>query len=349
MSENDHPTNSRKVGVVYLEPPYFELPLLIRDSFYERGWDWVTKVRRMVRRKLRGIEYLFNGEETETEDEDDSMRVKDQKQTSQRVMEEIAAKEPDLKAVPTRPVLRRPGQPSRVRLRQPNNNSPKKTTSGERKAVIGDDGLVTRLTDDSDSDGEIQYRDDPPPPPPPQQPPVNPNAASRTEEEDEDDVPIAGGLASKVMRKDTLALRLDQQEDFNGQSADERRENMQSASARLLRKLSERPTATELLDRNILRGDEDQRVISMEEKRKMLLRKLSFRPTIQQLKDQQIIQFNDYVEVTEAEVYDRKADKPWTRLTPTDKALIRKELNDFKATEMDVHEDSRMFTRFHKP
>ena len=43
------------------------------------------------------------------------------------------------------------------------------------------------------------------------------------------------------------------------------------------------------------------------------------RPTIAQLKEQQIIQFNDYVEVTQAEAYDRKADKPWTKLTPTDK------------------------------
>lgn len=79
----------------------------------------------------------------------------------------------------------------------------------------------------------------------------------------------------------------------------------------------------------------------MEEKRKLLLRKasfsfkgflwksreshvnrvfqLSFRPTIAQLKEQQIIQFNDYVEVTQAQAYDRKADKPWTRLTSTDK------------------------------
>lgn len=46
---------------------------------------------------------------------------------------------------------------------------------------------------------------------------------------------------------------------------------------------------------------------------------LSFRPTVQELKDKQIIKFNDYVEVTEAEAYDRKADKPWTRLTPVDK------------------------------
>lgn len=37
---------------------------------------------------------------------------------------------------------------------------------------------------------------------------------------------VANGFAAKVMRKDTLALRLDTQEDFNGQTSDERRENM---------------------------------------------------------------------------------------------------------------------------
>ncbi|KAK6026856.1 RPEL repeat protein [Ostertagia ostertagi] len=158
-----------------------------------------------------------------------------------------------------------------------------------------------------------------------------------------------GGLAAKVFRKDTLALRLDAppcKDDISGQTADDRRTLMHNASIKLARKLSERPSVEELEDRNILKT---AAVRSMEEKRKLLLRKLSFRPTIAQLKEQQIIQFNDYVEVTQAQAYDRKADKPWTRLTSTDKALIRKELNDFKATEMDVHEESRIFTRFHRP
>ena len=59
----------------------------------------------------------------------------------------------------------------------------------------------------------------------------------------------------------------------------------------------------------------------------------------------QIIKFNDYIEVTPCHEYDRRADKPWTRLTPKDKASIRKELNDYKSNEMDVHEDSRHLTR----
>lgn len=41
----------------------------------------------------------------------------------------------------------------------------------------------------------------------------------------------------------------------------------------------------------------------------------------------------------------RRADKPWTRLTPRDKAAIRKELNEFKSSEMTVHEESRHLTR----
>ncbi|KAG7153544.1 Phosphatase and actin regulator 4-like 1 [Homarus americanus] len=60
-----------------------------------------------------------------------------------------------------------------------------------------------------------------------------------------------------------------------------------------------------------------------------------------------IIRFNDYIEVTQAHEYDRRADKPWTRLTPRDKAAIRKELNDFKSMEMEVHEESKHLTRKH--
>ncbi|VDP17405.1 unnamed protein product, partial [Heligmosomoides polygyrus] len=240
--------------------------------------------------------------------------------------------EPNLAARPEKPVLRKPGQPSRLRIRQ-------KQLSGSRSDSGGE--LPTHLTDDSDSDNPIEYRDD-----------VHlrsaPSTSKYDDDDDDEDVPM-GGLASKVFRKDTLALRLDAppcKDDINGQTADDRRALMHNASIKLARKLSERPTAEELEDRNILKIAARK---TMEEKRKLLLRKLSFRPTIAQLKEQQIIQFNDYVEVTQAQAYDRKADKPWTRLTSTDKALIRKELNDFKATEMDVHEESRIFTRFHRP
>lgn len=51
--------------------------------------------------------------------------------------------------------------------------------------------------------------------------------------------------------------------------------------------------------------------------------------------------------MTQAHDYDRRADKPWTRLTPKDKAAIRKELNEFKSSEMAVHEGSRHLTRYY--
>ena len=38
-----------------------------------------------------------------------------------------------------------------------------------------------------------------------------------------------------------------------------------------------------------------------------------------ELKERRIIKFNDYIEVTEVELYDRRADKPWLKLTPKDK------------------------------
>jgi hypothetical protein len=47
------------------------------------------------------------------------------------------------------------------------------------------------------------------------------------------------------------------------------------------------------------------------------------------------------VDIYDIDHYDRRADKPWTKLTPMDKAQIRKELNEFKEYEMPVHEESK--------
>ncbi|PRD27197.1 UNVERIFIED_CONTAM: phactr4-a [Trichonephila clavipes] len=111
-------------------------------------------------------------------------------------------------------------------------------------------------------------------------------------------------------------------------------------------RLSLRPTAEELEQRNILKNQTPEEMKNEKEQKKiMLIRKLSFRPTIEELKERKIIRFSDYVEVTQAQDYDRRADKPWTRLTPRDKAAIRKELNEFKSVEMEVHAESKHFTR----
>ncbi|EJW82071.1 phosphatase and actin regulator [Wuchereria bancrofti] len=289
----------------------------------------------------------------------------DPREMKTAVVEEVVAKEPDLSARPNKPVLKKPGAPSRFRLvkRTP---SRKMHLSERISGAAGTDRpdqplscngsrLPSRLTDDSDSDTDIQYRDDKLSKRRGIGYSTNPAIASRIvpyhlSSEDDEDVPLTS-FALRVTRKDTFAKMLnvpDPVDDIPNQTSDERRRLMHKASIKLERKLSERPSVEEMEQRNILKAKDASisSKIAMDETRKVLLRKLSFRPTVQELKDKQIIKFNDYVEVTEAEAYDRKADKPWTRLTPVDKALIRKELNDFKATEMDVHEESRIFTRY---
>ncbi|XP_070764954.1 phosphatase and actin regulator 1-like [Enoplosus armatus] len=179
------------------------------------------------------------------------------------------------------------------------------------------------------------------------------------EEEDEDDTLFTSTLAMKVLRKDSLAIKLSNRpskrelEEKNIlplQSDQERLEFRQQTATKLTRRLSQRPTAEELEQRNILKPRND--LEEQEEKREIkrhLSKKLSQRPTVEELREAKIlIRFSDYVEVAEAQDYDRRADKPWTRLTAADKAAIRKELNEFKSTEMEVHESSRHFTRYDK-
>lgn len=166
-------------------------------------------------------------------------------------------------------------------------------------------------------------------------------------------------MAAKLARKESLniklALRPDRQELINRnilvvQSEHERQESWEAIGARLIRRLSMRPTAEELVERNILKSQSPaEEKKQKEEKKRYLLRKLSFRPTVDELKEKKIIRFSDYIEVTQAHDYDRRADKPWTRLTPRDKAAIRRELNEFKSSEMAVHEESKHLTRFHRP
>ncbi|GAB0183810.1 phosphatase and actin regulator 1 [Grus japonensis] len=179
------------------------------------------------------------------------------------------------------------------------------------------------------------------------------------EDEDEDNSLFTSSLAMKVCRKDSLAIKLSNRpskrelEEKNilpMQTDEERLELRQQIGTKLTRRLSQRPTAEELEQRNILKPRNEQE--EQEEKREIkrrLTRKLSQRPTVEELRERKIlIRFSDYVEVADAQDYDRRADKPWTRLTAADKAAIRKELNEFKSTEMEVHELSRHLTSLWK-
>ncbi|KGL95522.1 Phosphatase and actin regulator 4, partial [Charadrius vociferus] len=191
----------------------------------------------------------------------------------------------------------------------------------------GDEGMS-----DSDSEGPILYKDD---------------------EDEEEDESHNSTLANKVKRKDTLAIKLGNattpQEEkivFPRKTKEEWNEIRQQIGTTLIRRLSQRPTAEELEQRNILQPkNEADRQAEKREIKRRLTRKLSQRPTVAELQARKILRFNEYVEVTDAQDYDRRADKPWTKLTPADKAAIRKELNEFKSCEMEVHEDSKQFTR----
>ncbi|XP_061928723.1 phosphatase and actin regulator 4B isoform X20 [Apis cerana] len=326
--------------------------------------------QRQIRNPLSSDYEDEEDEEDFDVEEEDNMYVPRMSQPDPTIdtsrVEEIPAKEPKFHAVPLKSVLKKrgsgsgPGTPQNtptqenrpLTLRQELHASFKRPPLRPRMRICSRPvrfGLalpctlenkenarpyVIREDADGDSgDGQVLYRD---------------------EYDDE-----KSRLAAKIARKESLSLKLalrpDRQELINRnilqlQTDNERQETKEAIGAKLIRRLSMRPTQEELEERNILKKQSPaEEKKQKEEKKRYLLRKLSFRPTVEELKEKKIIRFNDYIEVTQAHDYDRRADKPWTRLTPKDKAAIRKELNEFKSSEMAVHEDSRHLTRFHRP
>nr|XP_046255740.1 phosphatase and actin regulator 4B isoform X2 [Scatophagus argus] len=236
----------------------------------------------------------------------------------------------------------------------PGGNSSEEEEEEENEEEEDEEGEHDMRGEDSDSDGPVLYKDD-------------------DSDEDEEDEPPPSALASRVKRKDTLALKLssrpcapdrdrftqerscrdDQppgQTGLTWQSREQWEAIRTQIGTALTRRLSQRPTAEELEQRNILQPkNQADRQAEVREIKRRLTRKLSQRPTVAELQARKILRFHEYVEVTDAQDYDRRAEKPWTKLTPADKAAIRKELNDYKSTEMEVHEESRIYTRFHRP
>merc|ERR1719438_626324 len=288
------------------------------------------------------------------EDGDEDYDEASEAVASKRVVQTVPAKEPRMDAVPLKSALKKPGGAA-VDIRRggtsqnggrqssastpPQEKNQNSSLSGVRR-INGSHPQFSNFREDKenipheddDEDGPILYRDD-----------------DSMEEEDR--------LAAKLARKESLSMKLQQrpgkQELIDRNilyqvSEEERKLERNIIGAKLIRRLSLRPTQEELEERNILKKL-DNESMSKEEKKRYLLRKLSFRPTVDELKNRKIIKFNDYIEVTPAHEYDRRADKPWTRLTPKDKANIRKELNDYKSQEMPVHDESRHLTRFHRP
>ncbi|TKR95248.1 hypothetical protein L596_009442 [Steinernema carpocapsae] len=168
-----------------------------------------------------------------------------------QAIEEIPVYEPDLSALPAKSVLKRPGAP--------------------KKFVAKDEGdLPTRLTDDSDSEADIQYRDEneentirrrrrmqlgsissigrstnPAIASKIEAPPSRRHSESSEESEEEVEVPRTG-LAARVNRRDTIARKLDVPDpvdDIPNQTSEERRKLMHRVSIKLESvKCKRRPT-----------------------------------------------------------------------------------------------------------
>lgn len=126
-------------------------------------------------------------------------------------------------------------------------------------------------------------------------------------------------LASKLARKDSLALKLSQRPGrqelidrniLQTVSDEDRRIDRTAIGAKLIRRLSLRPTPEELEDRNILKSrtiltsstliskwilfaehTSEELKREREEKKRYLLRKLSFRPSVDELKNRKVQDF----------------------------------------------------------
>ncbi|XP_028406177.1 phosphatase and actin regulator 3-like [Dendronephthya gigantea] len=235
---------------------------------------------------------------------------------------------------------------------QPNGmlgNDPR-TVNAQPCKVSYQDPAIPRVHEQPDYDN-LQTRDDS----------SSDQGDNSAESEDEEELNgIVLQWASKLKRKDSLASKLNQRpskkdlEERNilpVKSEEELHEKREHIGTQLTRRLSLRPSIDDLKARGIIKNASAAEIEhDIEQKKKILNRKLSRRPTVKELREKNIlVQFNDYVEVFDVQEYDRRADKPWTRLTPQDKAAIRKELNEFKSYEMEVHEASKQYTRFHRP
>ena len=81
-------------------------------------------------------------------------------------------------------------------------------------------------------------------------------------------------------------------------SREEKEEIKRRISVKLERRLSIRPTETDLKNRNILRNESaEESRDKKEETRNILQRKLSIRPSVAELQKRKILKFSEYIEV----------------------------------------------------
>ncbi|KAJ7419169.1 Phosphatase and actin regulator 2 [Willisornis vidua] len=168
---------------------------------------------------------------------------------------------------------------------------------------------------DSDSDGPILYTDD-------------------DDDDDDDNASAESSLASKIRRRDTLAIKLGNRpskkelEDKNilqRTSEEERQEIRHQIGTKLVsrRHLADSDTQSKIFLKLMTDKTLPLKLIDGIVEVKATL---SLRPTVAELQARRILRFNEYVEVTDSPDYDRRADKPWARLTPADKARDKRRL-----------------------
>merc|ERR1712131_250628 len=145
-------------------------------------------------------------------------------------------------------------------------------------------------------------------------------------------------LARKIARRDTIAREKEINELKLKAKSNDMQTRKNDIELALSRRLSQRPSIEELKARNICRNkSEKQEKEDREKIKKELSRRLSQRPNVEVLKKKKILKFEEYVDVYEVPNIERKAEKPWTKLTPQDKADIRKELNEYKVKYSLIH------------
>ncbi|MBN3309069.1 PHAR3 regulator, partial [Amia calva] len=191
-------------------------------------------------------------------------------------------------------------------------------TSSQEKDTAGD----TEGKKDSDENKENMRLED-----------CRTDASGVPHDQDSWNESVISGTLPRRMRKELLAVKLrnrpskqelEERNIFPVRTDEERQEIRQQIEMKLSKRLSQRPAVEELESRNILKQRNDQ--TEQEERREIkqrLNRKLNQRPTVDELRDRKIlIRFSDYVEVAKAQDYDRRADKPWTRLSAADKVSV---------------------------
>ena len=137
-------------------------------------------------------------------------------------------------------------------------------------------------------------------------------------------------VTPKLKRNPDASFRKPNPQDQNIKihlAREESQRRKKEISSILIRRLSQRPSQNELTDKNIYKDRASAQSLADKKRdvKRELSRKLSIRPTLQDLIDKGVI-FNEYVDIYDIENFDRKADKPWLRLTQYDKVSSKTQM-----------------------